>query len=165
MEMSERTAPVPLPQVLQPLTALRPRVFSGPCQAVPGCSGSHSRLDLSSHSDGDPGTASHTWHRQNAEGKERRGGWATAGLPQGPQDTGRGSQLGRNDPSVGAVGASRAFCFCSSQSRVSGSPGGFQTHRAVEGDAERPTLPRGRITGVLYRACLALGTELRSLCR
>lgn len=71
-------------------------------RALPGCSGSHSRPDPSSHSAGALGTASHTWRRRSAE---RTGGsqgslrleqppWETAahgmeclsGLPTGQWD-------------------------------------------------------------------------------
>lgn len=34
--------------------------------ALPGCNGSRSKPDLSSHNDGVPGRVSRTWHRQNA---------------------------------------------------------------------------------------------------
>lgn len=89
--------------------------------------------------------------------KERVSGWATSGLPQGPpedKERGQGSQLGRTDTRVDAVGTSCPFCFYFSQGRVSSSLGCFQTHWVVKDEIELLILPSGRITGMLYHVWL-----------
>lgn len=70
MEPSGHSPSPALSKSRGPLTASSPVSLQDPSQAIPGCSGSHSRLGPSSHSAGAPGTASRIWHRQSAEGKE-----------------------------------------------------------------------------------------------